>query len=214
MSIKTITVAAILFLPVVVTAQTVPETKVTSQDLVCQLSGDCLGSTSTPAVAPPSRSFSIRRAEPPSRAIPQSAAREPGMKIAPATRRQTVGPTPHRVAASYPAGRVNLSINFVTGSAVLSNSGSELAQTFMQALRSPQLSGKRFMIAGHTDAVGSRALNLSLSRRRAQAFVDYLVAQGASAAQFDVKGFGFDRPLPGIARTADANRRVEVVLLK
>jgi OmpA-OmpF porin, OOP family len=213
MSIKATAACAALLIPTILAGQSAPEAKVTSQDLVCQLSGDC--AAAPPASAPaPNRSFSIRRAEPAARTATPPAPRETGVRIAPAARKSVVGQTARRAPAAYPVGRVNLSISFVTGSATLSASGIELAQTFMQALRAPQLSGKRFLIAGHTDAVGSRALNLSLSQRRAQAFVDYLVAQGAAAGQFDVKGFGFDRPLPGTSRTAAANRRVEVVVLK
>lgn len=225
MDVRIMATAVALLIPAGAAAQAGPEARVTSDQLVCKLSGDC--AESDPSLNTQdkvtSRGFSIAR-RPGTAANTQaatpvqpSASRVPHANVAPVSRGQASAPMGGRFAISHhpaPAvGHADLSINFISGSAVLSESGRDLAQTFMQALRSPRLSGKRFMIAGHTDAVGSRALNLSLSRQRAQALVDFLVGQGASRSQFEVKGFGFDRPLPGASRTAPANRRVEVVTL-
>ena len=78
-------------------------------------------------------------------------------------------------------------------------------------MSSPLLQGMRFTIEGHTDAVGSRAANQDLSRRRSAAVVDYLVGKGVDRARFDAVGYGSDRPLDGISPTAAFNRRGEVV---
>ncbi len=188
-----------------------PEATVTSDQIACQLAGDCQ------ATQPPNRSFSIRRpgqdSNTSSPAQPADA-RVPSAKVVPAPPRRGQNSNSRFTIAQPTPGKVDLSINFVSGSATLSDGGQQLAQTFLRAVKSPRLSGKRFLIAGHTDASGSRAFNISLSKRRAQAFVDYLVEQGATRAQFDVKGFGFDRPLPGTPAGAPANRRVEVVVVK
>jgi outer membrane protein OmpA-like peptidoglycan-associated protein len=96
----------------------------------------------------------------------------------------------------------------------MTGAGQQEAKKFVDALKLPMLQGMRFTIAGHTDAVGNREYNLDLSRRRAQAVVDYLVANGADRSRFDVQGFGFDKPLPGVAATSSENRRVEVIRVK
>lgn len=67
-------------------------------------------------------------------------------------------------------------------------------------------------ISGHTDNIGTNAYNYDLSLRRAQAVVDYLVANGVIAANLSSKGFGEDMPID----TNDTdegranNRRVEM----
>jgi outer membrane protein OmpA-like peptidoglycan-associated protein len=126
----------------------------------------------------------------------------------------TAGKSRPMVAANnkvIPKGRADLRVTFVTGSAELTEAGQREAQKFAAALSSPLLQGMRFTIEGHTDAVGSRAANQDLSRRRASAVVDYLVGKGIDRSRFDTVGYGSDRPLDGISPTAAANRRVEVV---
>ena len=110
-----------------------------------------------------------------------------------------------------PQGRADLRVTFVTGSSELTEAGQREAQKFAAALSSPLLQGMRFTIEGHTDAVGSRAANQDLSRRRATAVVDYLVGKGVDRSRFDAVGYGADRPLDGISPTAALNRRVEVL---
>jgi len=196
-------------------AQAGPVARVSSDELVCKLSGDCAKTDASLDTQdkPGSRGFSIAQH---SGAKPAAAAPVPAAQTS-----HYVAPAAHAAAgqrhvaprATTAVGHADLSINFVSGSAVLTDSGKQLAQTFMEALRAPQLAGKRFTIAGHTDAVGSRAYNIELSQRRAQALVDYLVQQGATASQFDVKGYGFDQPVPGTSANDASNRRVEVITL-
>jgi outer membrane protein OmpA-like peptidoglycan-associated protein len=115
-----------------------------------------------------------------------------------------------RVIAGQP-GRVNLSIAFGVGSASLSPAAQAQARSFAQALQRPQLSSMRVSIEGHTDSSGSRASNVSLSQRRAQSVADYLVAQGVARNRVQVRGYGYDRPLPGLRASNPENRRVEAV---
>jgi outer membrane protein OmpA-like peptidoglycan-associated protein len=76
-------------------------------------------------------------------------------------------------------------------------------------------SDKRFFIAveGYTDASGSRAYNESLSRKRADAVVEYLVAKhDIPIYRIHMIGLGVEKPVDD-ARTRSArakNRRVEV----
>jgi OOP family OmpA-OmpF porin len=73
----------------------------------------------------------------------------------------------------------------------------------------------RIQIAGHTDNNGSDAENLLLSQRRAQAVLDYLVANGQDPERFETIGYGESQPVAsndteeGRAR----NRRIEFTAL-
>jgi outer membrane protein OmpA-like peptidoglycan-associated protein len=83
-----------------------------------------------------------------------------------------------------------------------------------RALASPQLASFRYLIAGHTDAVGSEAYNIDLSRRRAQAVFEYLSeAYAIDPRRLMVVGFGFRRLKRPEAPRAAINRRVEVLLI-
>jgi len=69
----------------------------------------------------------------------------------------------------------------------------------------------QWQVVGHTDAVGSRAYNEKLSRARAEAVANWLVAHGQSV-QTEVKFRGEDDPAwPNTTEEQRAqNRRVEV----
>lgn len=69
-----------------------------------------------------------------------------------------------------------------------------------------------FTVNGYTDSVGSDALNLKLSEKRAAAVVKYLIDHGIAASRLDSKGYGEKNPIDGNA-TAEGranNRRVEI----
>jgi OmpA-OmpF porin, OOP family len=202
-------------------AQSGPVAQQSSDQLVCQLTGDCDGAAAATQEKGRTRGFSIAR--PGQKPQVQSA-------TAPTMQRPSMAPSPRvyskpsaspryatpggRYAApssAMPAGRADLLITFVTGSAILTEQAKSNANVFVSALNNPKLASMRFAIEGHTDAVGSRPYNLDLSQRRAQAVVDYLTAHGVNRAKFEVKGYGFDRPINSRNPKAAANRRVEVV---
>ena len=65
-------------------------------------------------------------------------------------------------------------------------------------------------VEGHTDAAGSDAYNLELSRVRARAVRDYLVQHhGIEAARLKTVGYGESRPIEGSDPYAALNRRVQ-----
>lgn len=69
-------------------------------------------------------------------------------------------------------------------------------------------------LAGHTDNTGSMALNLKLSKDRAEAVKAYLVSKGANASRIEATGYGPNQPIASNA-TAEGrqqNRRVEFSL--
>lgn len=67
----------------------------------------------------------------------------------------------------------------------------------------------KVVVEGHTDAVGSSAYNLILSRQRAEAVKGYLVAHGIPAAKLIVLGKGKAEPLNNGDPLAAENRRVQ-----
>ena len=189
----------------------------TADDYVCTFSGDCGDDNATQdedANAGPrpgitaTRGFSLSR--------PDAA----GERASPPTRRTNPAPRQRRarnLAASSPAAaqspgqRVNLRLTFDTGSANLTPAARAQAEAFASALLRPQLRNMRFLIEGHTDSVGVRTRNLDLSQRRAETLADFLVRAGVDRTRLVVRGYGPDRPLPGLSGTAGENRRVEAV---
>jgi OOP family OmpA-OmpF porin len=69
-------------------------------------------------------------------------------------------------------------------------------------------------LAGHTDITGSRALNMRLSKERAESVKSYLVSQGANASRIEATGYGPDQPIASnkTAEGRQQNRRVEFTL--
>jgi OOP family OmpA-OmpF porin len=74
----------------------------------------------------------------------------------------------------------------------------------------------KLSIVGHTDNVGSDKLNLDLSKRRANAVKNYLVAKGILDASITTDGKGESMPIAS-NDTPDGrsrNRRVEFTIIK
>ena len=71
----------------------------------------------------------------------------------------------------------------------------------------------RVEVNGYTDAIGSEAYNLRLSKRRADAVVNYLVSKGISADRLIPQGFGKTNFVASndTAEGRAQNRRVELV---
>jgi outer membrane protein OmpA-like peptidoglycan-associated protein len=103
----------------------------------------------------------------------------------------------------------DLRITFRSGSAEMTTEGEAEAKSFATALTMPWLSKRRFEIAGHTDASGSKKKNLALSQARAENVVSFLVANGVDPSRLEAKGYGSER-LAAPDKPRDAvNRRVE-----
>lgn len=194
-------------------AQSGPVAQQSSDQLICQLSGDCAkADTDATRDKPTSRGFSIARpGQKPASTAAVSVATPSRTGVTNARLRTPVARTSQvgRFAVVRP-NSADLKISFVTGSAQLTEQAKANAEQFVTALSSPKLASMKFAIEGHTDAVGNRTYNLDLSQRRAQAVVDFLNAKGADRSRFTVKGYGFDRPIVRNPRASE-NRRVEVV---
>lgn len=193
----------------------------TADDYVCAFTGECADDAAEEA-APPnattpeggrlsaSRGFSLSTTSQGS-SNAGNTARRPAPRARPQAQQaaRNTARTP-RVISRQP-GRVDLSLSFGLGSAALSPSAQAQIRAFAEALQRPQLATMRVAIEGHTDSSGSRATNISLSQRRAQAVADYLVSQGVARNRLDVRGFGYDQPLQGTRASNPENRRVEAV---
>ena len=102
--------------------------------------------------------------------------------IAPAAASAQRTPTAAEIAASLTRGihvvpaapSVSLNVDFDSGSAVVTPAAARVLDALATALKTPALASDRFRIEGHTDTVGSDALNQALSQRRAVAVADYL----------------------------------------
>lgn len=100
---------------------------------------------------------------------------------------------------------------FDTGQATLKSAASGTLDRLSAALR--EQSGRRVIIEGHTDDVGSDESNQGLSERRAQSVQSALAQRGVSSSQITALGKGEGSPIASNA-TADgrqSNRRVELI---
>jgi outer membrane protein OmpA-like peptidoglycan-associated protein len=103
-------------------------------------------------------------------------------------------------------------VQFATGTANLNMPARESLARFSGIVASyPEL---QFRIEGHTDDVGSDAMNVELSLRRAISVRDYLIGFGLPATSFGIEGYGESRPRADntTAHGRASNRRVEIVI--
>jgi outer membrane protein OmpA-like peptidoglycan-associated protein len=112
------------------------------------------------------------------------------------------------------SGRASIyGINFDTGKATIRpDSEAALAEIVKLLQANPTWA---MAVAGHTDNVGARPMNLTLSRQRAQSVIVWLAAHGVDEVRLAPAGFGDTRP---VADNTDEdgrqkNRRVDLVKL-
>jgi outer membrane protein OmpA-like peptidoglycan-associated protein len=106
----------------------------------------------------------------------------------------------------------DLLLNFDFDSDRLTTSAKDNLSAVAAALKDPRLQGTKFEIDGFTDATGADTYNLTLSQRRAQSVVNYLIGSGVPRSALDAKGFGKTKPRVSDPFSAE-NRRVETHLV-
>lgn len=116
----------------------------------------------------------------------------------------------------FEKGRANLileGVNFEFDSAKLTAASSTTLDSVAASLR--EWSDVRVQVEGHTDSVGADAYNLQLSKARAEAVRDYLVAKGVDRSRLAAIGYGESKPLTDNSTDAGRarNRRVELTRL-
>ena len=105
---------------------------------------------------------------------------------------------------------VNLNINFETGLYKITEAESfTLLNKVINLLKKD--TKMRVEINGHTDNIGNKEQNKSLSLERAKTVADYLVSKGIKADRITHNGFGDAKP---ISDNKALNRRVEFVFVK
>jgi outer membrane protein OmpA-like peptidoglycan-associated protein len=140
----------------------------------------------------------------------------PAAHRAPATRQAAAPATaaPRPAAAEPPRSIAFSTIQFEFGSDRLRPESLDTLKNLGNALNQELKDQAAFRIEGHTDAVGSRAYNAELSRRRAQAVKDYLVRDmSVAATRLQVVGKGSSEPANPRDPYAAENRRVIVINL-
>ncbi|MEA2933883.1 MAG: OmpA-OmpF porin, family [Variibacter sp.] len=103
-------------------------------------------------------------------------------------------------------------IYFKTASADLDNGSEPMLNSVAEiANRCP---AARFQVTGHTDSVGSKESNRSLSEQRAKAVVNYLARRGVEANRIESVGYGDAKPVASNDSEANRakNRRIEFSL--
>jgi outer membrane protein OmpA-like peptidoglycan-associated protein len=107
---------------------------------------------------------------------------------------------------------IDLEITFDYNSADIGAKSMPSVQALGRALTNPDLKGSTFIVAGHTDAVGSETYNQDLSERRADSIKRYLVDKFSIAgADLVTVGYGKTKLKEPNNPTAEVNRRVQVV---
>lgn len=109
------------------------------------------------------------------------------------------------------AGSVGLLITFKTNSDNVSTQAQKQLDIVAGALQAEELSSYSFVVEGHADPRGPDNVNLTLSQRRAESVVQYLVAiQGIPRNRLNAIGRGESEPMfPGLP-SAPENRRVTI----
>ena len=114
------------------------------------------------------------------------------------------------LAATKP--KIDLEIRFDYNSAAISKSSMPAVQELGKALSNASLKGSTFVVAGHTDAIGSEAFNQDLSERRADTIKKYLTEKyGLNGSDLVTVGYGKTQPKDPNAPMDPINRRVQVV---
>jgi outer membrane protein OmpA-like peptidoglycan-associated protein len=114
------------------------------------------------------------------------------------------------IASTKP--NIDLDIQFDYNSAEISKGSESSVQALGKALTADGLKGSTFVVAGHTDAIGTEEYNQGLSERRAESIKRYLTEKyGIAGAELVTVGYGKTKPKDPNAPLDPANRRVQVV---
>jgi outer membrane protein OmpA-like peptidoglycan-associated protein len=105
-------------------------------------------------------------------------------------------------------------ILFDTGKSSIKEQSAEVLQNIIGILK--EYPNAKFNIEGHTDSVGSEALNMKLSKERASSVMNYLISNGVASNRLTHEGYGESRPIDSNKTRAGRanNRRVEINLVK
>jgi len=107
---------------------------------------------------------------------------------------------------------IDLEVFFNFDSAEITPEALPILKKLGAALSDEKLKGSVFLVAGHTDAKGSDAYNLSLSDQRAKSVAEFLIENfHIDPKQLVAIGFGEEKLKNRENPLASENRRVQVV---
>jgi outer membrane protein OmpA-like peptidoglycan-associated protein len=101
---------------------------------------------------------------------------------------------------------------FATGSATLQPAlQGEISSIAANLITYPK---STIEVVGHTDSVGSEAMNMDLSQRRTYSVANILIGSGVPAGRVSAYGLGMSQPVDTNATDAGRanNRRVEILV--
>jgi outer membrane protein OmpA-like peptidoglycan-associated protein len=168
-----------------------------------------------PAASPGRTRNLVVEAAPAAAPSPAAATATPGPSAgaAPAAPAAAAGPPSAAPSDDTTGSGLSLAIGFEPNSAQLRPDNGATLGALVAAMLSPELRRSRFVIEGHTDAVGSPAQNLRLSRERAEQVRLFLVTLGVDGERLRAVGKGSSEPVNARDPRAPENRRVRVVAL-
>lgn len=105
-------------------------------------------------------------------------------------------------------------VYFQTNKAIILGKSFPLLNNVADVIKShPDIT--KVQVEGHTDSRGNDDANQSLSERRAQSVVKYLISRGVAAERLTAVGFGESKPIADNNTNAgrSTNRRVEFVII-
>jgi OOP family OmpA-OmpF porin len=104
-------------------------------------------------------------------------------------------------------------LTFETGKSVIQNSSFPFLDELANVLKKVPL--WQLKVVGHTDSQGSEIINLTLSKKRAEAVKDYLIKSGVTNG-IVTDGFGETKPIAdnSTPEGREKNRRVEFSIIK
>ncbi|MDR6955862.1 outer membrane protein OmpA-like peptidoglycan-associated protein [Ancylobacter sp. 3268] len=107
--------------------------------------------------------------------------------------------------------QIDVQIQFALNSAVIRPQSYGALGSIADAMHHPILWNYRFLVVGNTDTTGTRAVNLALSQKRAEAIKEALVNLGkVDPARLDAVGLGQEALEVPSKPTDPINRRVEI----
>jgi OmpA-OmpF porin, OOP family len=109
---------------------------------------------------------------------------------------------------------IDMTVFFDYDSARLKPEARIQLEPLAKALQSKELMPHRFLIAGHTDSIGSAGYNRNLSLKRAESVRGHLINEyGIDPQRLVIHGWGEDQLKDADQPKASVNRRVEVALI-
>jgi len=110
-------------------------------------------------------------------------------------------------------------VHFDFNKNVIRNDQREIVAHDAEIAKAAVEKGKKVVIEGHCDQIGSAAYNLALSQRRAEAVKEALLEQGVAAENVKTLGLGYEHPIvwsdqknrKALIAELAPNRRAEVL---